>query len=202
MAKGKRKKRVKKRVRTRLVVAVALVAAAVLIALVAVFSVRALRRAYPLRYTETVRAVSEEFGVDPYLVCAMIFCESSFRADAESPAGALGLMQIMPSTGEWIAGKLDIEGYSSEMLLEPELNVRIGAWYLSFLLKRYDGVRENALAAYNAGHGNVDSWLSDSEYSSEGRLTEIPFAETAEYVRRVTTAYEKYRSLYKKEFEG
>ena len=154
------------------------------------------KRTYKLLYPEEIGVSAEEFALDPYLVAAMIHCESSNRPAAVSPVGAVGLMQIMPDTGEWIAGKLKLTGYDPEQLKVPQYNIRLGCWYLRFVLDRYQQDRPSALAAYNAGHGNVDKWKKDPAVSQEGQLKNIPFAETEQYVEKVQRAYEKYKTLY------
>lgn len=158
------------------------------------------RRTYRLTYRDEIAKWAKEFQLDPFLVAAVIHCESSNQPQAVSSSGAIGLMQIMPETGEWIAGKLAITEYTVTMLEEPAINVRFGCWYLRFLLDRYDKAIEHAVAAYNAGHGNVDTWLKDPALSKDGKLTEIPFAQTSAYVTKVMRAYEKYEDLYKDSF--
>lgn len=158
------------------------------------------KRTYKLNYPETIAAYAAEYALDPYLIAAVIHCESSNRPEAVSPMGAMGLMQIMPDTGEWIAGKLDEADFSTDMLLDPAQNIRFGCWYLRFLMNRYDQDRQLTLAAYNAGHGNVDKWIGDPAISKEGQLVDIPYAETKNYVEKVQRAYEKYQSLYKNAF--
>ncbi len=125
------------------------------------------------------------------LVCSVVKAESDFRADAVSRAGAVGLMQLRPSTAEFICG---LEGVPFEptRLMEREYNLRVGCLYLRYLLGRFPDLR-TALAAYNAGEGTVRAWLSDERYSSDGRtLDEIPFPETGSYVKKV----EKFRKIY------
>lgn len=155
------------------------------------------KRQYRLAYPAQVRESAAEFGLDPYLVAAVIHCESGNRAGAVSPKGAVGLMQIMPDTGAWIAQKLSIANYDGAMLEDPSMNIRLGCWYLSYLLDRFGGVRSHALAAYNAGPGNLQKWLEDEAYSQDGMLVDIPFSETSDYVERVERAYEKYKKLYR-----
>ena len=158
------------------------------------------KRTYKLQYAEEISASAEEFELDPYLVAAVIHCESGNRPEAISSVGAVGLMQIMPDTGEWISGKLHISGYEPKKLTEPAFNIRLGCWYLRFLLDRYKQDRPTALAAYNAGHGNVDKWKNDPAISAEGQLKNIPFAQTEQYVEKVQRAYEKYKTLYQDAF--
>ncbi len=153
---------------------------------------------FPLKYEETVMEFSEEYGVDPALICGVIATESRFDADAKSEKGAMGLMQIMPETGEWIAGKIGIKDFSEEMLTEPAVNIEMGTWYLTYLAKRFDGEADTVIAAYNAGHANAEKWLKDPQYSADGRtLSEIPFEETRNYVKKVNRAYEIYSKIRK-----
>ena len=106
------------------------------------------------------------------------------------------LMQIMPDTGEWIAGKLRME-FSEEDLKDPAVNIRMGTWYLNFLAERFQGEQDTIIAAYNAGHGNVEKWLEEPQYSPDGRtLSVIPFDETRNYVKKVNLAYEIYKTFY------
>lgn len=157
------------------------------------------RQTYALKYKDEILTHAREYGLDPYLVAAMIHCESGNRSDVVSYKGAVGLMQIMPDTGEWIADKLAVEDFDVSMLYEPSVNVRMGCWYLAYLTNRFSGNMVNAIAAYNAGHGNVDKWLADPDYSRDGELTSIPFLETSNYVVKVQRAWEKYKELYAKE---
>ena len=140
---------------------------------------------YPMRYEAEIRAVAEEFSLDPAYVASVVLAESSFDAQAVSSAGAIGLMQVMPATGEWIAGKLD-DVFDVERLYEPSVNLRYGCWYLRFLLDRYDGDMRTASTAYHQGQGRVDEWLQDPQYSQDGRtLTAISSAVTDTYVSRI-----------------
>jgi len=153
---------------------------------------------YPLRYEELIRENAERFGLEPWHVAAVIRCESSFRATATSNVGAMGLMQIMPDTGLWLAGKFDEEeSFSDAMLYEPEVNIRYGCWFLQWLMNRYEGDRTLATAAFHAGHRTVDEWLEDPEVSPDGKTLEhIPYSTTRTYVERVLEACEIYQELY------
>ncbi|MDO4547110.1 MAG: lytic transglycosylase domain-containing protein [Clostridia bacterium] len=151
---------------------------------------------YPLEYTDIIDRYAREYDLDSARVAAVIYCESSFRPTVVSSAGAVGLMQIMPSTGEWIAEKLDIESYDETMLTDPECNIRFGCWYLNYLDQRFDYDLTKSTAAYHAGGGSVDRWLDDSENSSDGvTLENIPSQVTGQYVSRVAEAYEKYKEI-------
>lgn len=148
-------------------------------------------RLYPLEYKDYITRYSEEYELDPYLVCAVINAESSFNSDVESHKGAVGLMQIMPSTGEWVAGKIGIENYSEVILTDPETNIRIGCWYLHYLDGLFDGNDDYVIAAYNAGQGKVKEWIE-----SDAQLEDIPYPETKNYLEKVKTFYEIYQGLY------
>lgn len=196
---ARKKRKQRERARALRVAAIALAAAALLSAAAYFVNLQLEKRTYQLAYAEAIKRESAAYGLDPYLVAAVIHCESRGQADACSPKGARGLMQIMPATGEWIAEKLALLPFSEDALYEADTNIRLGCWYLSYLFARYDGERDLALAAYNAGPGNVNKWLEDPAYSAGGRLTVIPFAETEAYVKRVKAACEKYRELYEEE---
>lgn len=151
---------------------------------------------YPDKYISVINEYSAQYDLDPYLVLAVIKTESNFNENAESNKGAKGLMQIMDSTGEWIADKLEVDNFESEMLFDPEINIEFGCWYLDNLLLEFDDL-SLALAAYNGGSGNVTKWLNNPEYSSDGEnLTYIPFKETKKYVDKVSTRYNVYKFLY------
>ena len=157
-----------------------------------------LKHMYPLTYYEHVEKYSEVYGLDRNLVYSIIKAESGFDEKAISPRDAKGLMQILDSTGEWAAEKIKIKDFESSMLLEPQTNIRIGCWYIARLLKQYDQNIELALAAYNAGSGNVSKWLKDTDISSNGKtLDRIPFEETRNYIDRI----KKYNNMYKKLYD-
>ena len=159
---------------------------------------RVLMEYYPLEYSSEVQKYSEMYAVKETLVYAVIRTESGFRAEVESSAGAMGLMQIMPETFEWLQNMKNGEIiYTTSDLLSPEINIEYGAYFLSYLLDHYSGNEMLAVAAYNAGMTNVDNWLSDNRYSSNGiTLSEIPYNETSQYVERVENTKAMYESLY------
>ena len=150
---------------------------------------------YKLTYKDEIVRYAKKYDLDPYLVSSVIHVESSNRAEAVSSVGALGLMQIMPDTGEWIADKLGVE-HDLENLKLPETNIEFGCWYLNFLCERFP-VQDTVLAAYNAGHNAAARWLNDPDYSKDGQnLTTIPYKETKNYVEKVNKAYSKYKKLF------
>lgn len=156
----------------------------------------------PLYYEDTVEEVSRDQGVDPYLVAAVIRAESGFRPRAESPRGARGLMQIMPSTGAWIARQMGRPPLEPEELFDPEVNIAIGTWYLAHLHHQFDSEPVAVLAAYNAGQGNVRRWMSAGQGQMQAtlELEDIPFPETRVYVERVMEYRETYARLYQDEW--
>lgn len=153
------------------------------------------RLAVPYAFDELIDTYAKEHDLDKSLVAALIYQESRFQPDARSNKGATGLMQIMPDTGEWIAGRTGM-AYSRAKLIDPEYNLRMGTYYLAYLMKKYDGDETLALAAYNAGPGSVDGWLRNDSYSKNGKLTDIPFKETREYVPKVLKMKDVYEKLY------
>ncbi len=152
---------------------------------------------YPFPYQALIFQYSRENEVDPYLVAAVIRTESKFISSARSPKGALGLMQMMPETGQWVAGQLNLAGYQPGLLTDPETSVRFGTWYLASLKKEFNGNEVLMLAAYNGGRGNVKQWMRQMSWGEGFRdISQIPFTETREYVTRVLHARERYRDLY------
>ena len=150
---------------------------------------------YPLEYEEFILKYANEHELDPYLVAALIKAESNFVPDAQSHKDARGLMQLVDGTAQGVAAELKID-YSFDMLTNPELNIRIGTYYLAHLMDMYNGDVRLALCAYNAGFGNVDKWLDNPKYTFEGNLHTIPFPETQKYLDNTLLYTEKYRKLY------
>ncbi len=149
---------------------------------------------FPIYYREYIEKCSEEYGLSPHLVMGVIYAESRFDNEAHSGV-AHGLMQLTDETAEWSAKKVGLEGKID--LEEPETNIRLGCYYLSYLIEQF-GELDTALAAYNAGMGNVSKWLSSEEFSADGKkLQNIPYAETDRYVRKVKKFTEIYKKLYK-----
>jgi soluble lytic murein transglycosylase len=145
------------------------------------------RLRYPLHYDAIVRAHARNYNLDPALLAAVIYQESKFDAHARSSSGAVGLMQLLPSTAQGIAIHTGGSKFRVSDLDNPEINVRYGCWYLRRLLDKY-GDERNALAAYNAGQDNVDKWRA----SGGG----IRFAETRAYVDKVEKLKAIYRDVY------
>lgn len=151
---------------------------------------------YPMKYKEEILYYSEKYQVKSAIVASVINVESSFDEKAVSNKGAMGIMQLMPNTAQWLAGKIG-EDYQEEKLFDGTYNINLGCYYLSYLIK-YFGNEKVALCAYNAGQGNVSSWLANKEYSKNGTsLDKIPFKETENYIKKVYKNYKYYKNRYK-----
>ena len=151
---------------------------------------------YPIKYKEYVYKYSDELDMDPMLTFAIIKTESNFDKNAESKSGAIGLMQLMESTAKEQAKKMNIQ-YSKEILYNPEQNLRLGLNYFNTLLDYYNQNYILAFAAYNAGIGNVQTWINNGIIKEDGSdIENIPFKETNMYVRKILNTYEKYNKIY------
>ena len=158
---------------------------------------RALRAARRRTIIDHARYAAAEFAVPTALVLAVIEVESDFRKDAHSDAGAMGLMQLMPETFEYLTTEKLMEFLPADAILDPRTNVRYGTCYLAYLFHRF-GSWQTAITAYNAGEGRVASWLQNPRYgNADGTaLIEIPFPETKYYKTAVLAAYERYSKKY------
>ncbi|MGI8779578.1 MAG: lytic transglycosylase domain-containing protein [Solirubrobacteraceae bacterium] len=154
----------------------------------------------PLRHDDVIRQQAADKDLDASLIAGVIYAESHFR-DQTSRAGAKGLMQLMPQTADYIAGKSGGTAFVQGDLATPQVNIAYGSWYLRYLLDKYDGREVLALAAYNAGEGKVDEWMAGAEAGGERfRVAEhIPFPETRQYVLKVLGARKDYRRTYARE---
>ena len=185
----------KKRAQKRLVVvALIFLSIAIVSALVADLGSRHFRAKRERSVYTTVLGAAESFGVSPAIVLAVIRTESDFYPRALSPVGAIGLMQILPETFAYLRDEHLKENLSDEALWEPEVNVRYGTYYLSYLFERFHNWPV-ALAAYNAGPARVEAWLKDPSYSKNGVLTDIPYKETSDYVKKVSFLIKIYEKI-------
>lgn len=149
----------------------------------------------PLRYEDIIRQQARDKEVDAALIAAVIYAESKFR-DRTSPAGARGLMQITPETAEYIADKSGGTQFEEGDLATPQINISYGAWYLRYLRQKYDGRDLPAIAAYNAGEGQVDEWIERAGGLDAFGDEDITFPETRAYVGSVLERREDYRVHY------
>lgn len=156
-----------------------------------------MRIAYPQEYVEYVTKYAEEYEVDQLLIFAIIKAESDFNPQAKSHNNAKGLMQLMDNTAIELSKQAEIDLY------DPETNIRLGTYYFSQLLEKYNHQVGLALAAYNAGMGNVNNWIERGTIQADGSdLENIPYKETNMYVRRILNDYEMYQKLYLREYQN
>lgn len=151
---------------------------------------------YPMKYSEHINQLSSEFNIDGAIIASVANVESNFDENALSNKGAIGIMQLMPSTAKWLAEKLNT-GFSEDKLYDGEYNLMLGSYYLSYLIDYFQD-EKLGICAYNAGQGNVSSWLKNEEYSKDGQsLDVIPFEETRNYCNKVFKNYNYYKNRYK-----
>lgn len=191
----KRDKRSRKK-SNRLFRILLIIITAILIALSpTVFNKLMIKKIYRKDYSEYVSKYAEEYDVDENLIYALIKAESNFNAKAVSHQNAKGLMQLMQSTAQDLANRSQIN-LTKDNILEPDININLGTQYIASLLNKYDSI-EVALAAYNAGSGNVDRWIKNGTIKSDGSdIENVPYKETNTYVRKIMRDYKIYNELY------
>lgn len=183
------------------IIAVVAILVIVVIIIAKVFNIEQiiLQNIYPKKYEEYVEKYAEENNIDPLLIFSIIKAESNFKENAESSSGAVGLMQLMEETAKEIAESMDEPILEKEDLKEAETNIKIGIKYYSILQKNYDGNMLLALTAYNAGIGNVNTWIKNGIIKSDGSdIENIPYKETNMYVRKIIRNYKMYNKIYTK----
>ncbi len=161
---------------------------------------------YPIGYQSDIQQAAKEAKVDPLLVASVIRVESKFDPTDVSDAGAIGLMQLMPGTAQWIAQQMQQEGqaYNPALLSGntadlsvPGINIRVGSWYIHYLIQQFHGNVVEAVAGYNAGPRRVQVWLNDKVWNGQlGTITNIPVGETRHFVDRVFYNYNLYERIY------
>jgi len=151
--------------------------------------------AYPQGLLPVIQTVADH-GVDPHLVAAIIREESTYNPSAVSPAGALGLMQVTPQTGEMIAHRLGAEAFNRDRLFDPTYNIKLGSRYLGQLAEKFNHNPIYTIAAYNAGPDIVSKWAQQFGGSDPDEFIEtIPYTETRLYVKRVLRTYREYKRV-------
>lgn len=150
-------------------------------------------KVYPIKYESEIAAVAEKYGLDPYLVAAVARTESGFDPSAKSGDGALGLMQVLPKTANWLVTLDSWKGPKDPALTDPRDSLELGACYLAYLQRTVDPPLA-AIAAYNAGQGNAGQWVKAAGGADSFGIDDIPFPETKEFVRRVNY----WRTLFQK----
>lgn len=151
---------------------------------------------YPNDYSVEVQKYCNAYGVNESLVFAVIKCESNFKPDAKSSAGAMGLMQLTPDTFNWVCKNIYDFEVDESLITDTATNIKCGVWLLSYLQKELSGEPE-VIAAYNAGVNKVKDWLSEPMYSADGiTLSSVPYKETENHIKKVLKAKEIYQKLY------
>lgn len=156
---------------------------------------------YPIYYPNIIQNNAVKFEHDPNLLLAIIQTESKFSGDETSKKGAIGLMQIMSDTADWILEKGDYPNSYRENLHNPAINVELGSWYLRYLSDVYNNDLIVVLAAYNAGPGTVNRWLMSKQWDgSLSSLSQVPYGETRHFIQRVLYTYERYSKVYNTQY--
>ncbi|WP_442601449.1 lytic transglycosylase domain-containing protein [Paenibacillus sp. KN14-4R] len=151
---------------------------------------------YPIHFRTEIKKHAETYNVDPLLIAAIIRVESNYKPNETSKKGALGLMQLMPETAKWINELGRLSG-SMDNVMDANFNIQMGTWYVNWLLNQYDGNMVIAVAAYNAGQGNVKKWIQNGTWDgTEKNSVQIPYGETRHFVQRVLYYYHKYYKIY------
>ena len=156
-----------------------------------------LKTIYPTKYEEYVEKYAGEYGIDKYMIYAIIKAESNFNPEVTSQSDAIGLMQLLEETAIERSSAINELEVTKQDLYNPEINIQLGTSYYSYLLSYYKGNTVLALTAYNAGIGNVDTWIREGIIKQDGSdIENIPYKETNNYVRKILRDYQIYLKLY------
>ena len=154
-------------------------------------------QAYPLGMMDRIVRLMNSDRLNPYLVASIIREESMYDPKVISRAGAVGLMQVMPETGRWVAGQLGLKGFEPDQLFDQDLNIKLGSWYLAHLFEQFKGNLVFTVAAYNAGPEAVTEWIQRGDFQDMDEFVEqIPFSETRLYVKKVLRSYYEYLFIH------
>ena len=164
--------------------------------LIILFSIVAIFMLFPRKYREDVERYAREYNLSASMVASVINIESSYDEMAVSKVGAIGLMQLLPETAFDCAARVGIE-VSEEQLFDKDINIRLGCFYLRYLLDLFDGNIVNTLCAYNWGYGNVRNWISLGNVDSMGTITNVPASETRNYLKKYRVSCWFYQKIYK-----
>jgi soluble lytic murein transglycosylase len=157
----------------------------------------AISLSYPRAYSEIVKAYAKKYNVDEYIVYSIMREESRFQKDVRSPANAIGLMQLLPATASLTAREVGLNGFNTEMLNIPRVNIELGIYYFKKVLSMFNGDIHLALASYNAGPNRAEDWLiTFPNLPKDEFVEEIPFRETRNYIRRILRSYGAYKAIY------
>lgn len=186
----------KKLIKQMIILIILLAVILVLVKIVRVQDI-VLKKIYPITYQEYVEKYSTQNDVDKYMIYAIIKAESNFKPEVKSQSKAIGLMQLLEETAVEMSNSIENQTVTEEELYQPETNIKLGTSYYAYLLKHYKGNNILALTAYNAGMGNVDTWIKTGVIQSDGSdIENIPYKETNNYVRKILRDYQLYLKLY------
>jgi len=166
----------------------------ILVTFVIVVAIAITSTAYPLKYKDEIDYISKKYDIKADLIAGIIYAESNFNPDAVSQKGAIGIMQILPETAEWLCEIMKIP-YSKKMLFNPLYNIELGTFYLTYLKEKFSGANA-CIAAYNAGEGNISLWLENDGYTQNGDIRTTPFKQTNAYIEKVNRAIEHYKKRF------
>jgi soluble lytic murein transglycosylase len=190
---ARRRQRAVRRRRTVFVLAVVAACAVGVVLAMPLFRKAVTEFTLPLSYSDVIRQQAADKHLDPALIAAVIYAETKFDART-SDAGAVGLMQILPQTADFLARRSGATNFHVSDLSTPQVNIAYGSYYLRYLLDEYDNDKVEALAAYNGGEANVTKWVD--QHGHKLTVGQIPFAETRAYVHKVLNAERSYRHAY------
>ena len=172
-------------------IGIALICLIVLIVFIVIFTIL-----FPRKYRDEINELADKYNLDRYLVASVINIESSYDVNALSKAGAMGLMQLLPSTASEMASRLKID-FEKNDLYDVRTNIELGCYYLSYLMDMFDENVVNVLSAYNWGLQNVKDWIAKGNVGKDGEITNIPIAETQNYIKKFESNAFVYRNIYK-----
>ena len=195
LARRSRRRRLRRAILLGILLAVVATGSALLLTGKAVLPVVS-DKIYPIRYREDIAAAAQQYKVDPYLVAAVTKAESGYDPLAVSSAGAVGLMQLMPDTADWVAGLKSWKGRSKPQLTNPSDNIQLGTCYLAYLADNFGGDSTAVLAAYNAGEGTVRDWIQSVGGAKAFDESDIRFPETRAFVQKVRKYEDLYQRIY------
>ena len=167
----------------------------VIVLLIVVLMFAVILLLFPRRHNDLIEKYSKEYNLSKSMIASIINIESRYDEGAVSDAGAIGLMQILPSTAEDCAKRIGL-AYSTEVLHDPKTNIQLGCFYLSYLLELFEGNLINSLCAYNWGLGNVQNWINLGNKNDDGTIINIPVKETQNYITKYRVNYFVYSKVY------
>lgn len=172
------------------------IALSLILLLITLISIVVIFALFPKKYRDDIVWYAREYDLSASMVASVINIESGYDENAVSKVGAMGLMQLLPDTAFDCAKRVGIE-VTEEKLFDRDINIRLGCFYLRYLLDLFDGNIVNTLCAYNWGYGNVRNWISLGNADSKGTISNVPVAETKNYLKKYSVSHWFYQKIYK-----